>query len=66
MAVHTGPFADLDRTYAALGTYVAERAIGVDSAIRQNYLITSEDTPDPVAHRTEVCWPLFHTTTGAQ
>jgi DNA-binding transcriptional MerR regulator len=66
MTVHAGPFADLDRTYAALGTYVAERAIGVDGAIRENYLITSEDTSDPAAHRTEVCWPVFHTTTGAQ
>ena len=31
IAVHRGTFADLDRTYAALGTYVAEREIGVEA-----------------------------------
>jgi DNA-binding transcriptional MerR regulator len=65
VTVHHGPFADLDRTYAALGTHVAERALGIDGPIRENYLITSEHDPDPTAHLTEVCWPIFQTTTGA-
>lgn len=64
VTVHAGPFADLDRAYASLGTYVAERAIGFDGPIRENYLITAADTPDESAHRTEVCWPVFQTTTG--
>src|SRR5205807_2467094 len=37
VARHTGPFDELDRTYAALGTYVAERMIGSDGPIRENY-----------------------------
>lgn len=61
VTVHQGPFAELDRTYGALGTYVCEREIGVQGPIREHYLITGADTPDESAHRTEVCWPVFHT-----
>jgi DNA-binding transcriptional MerR regulator len=60
VAVHRGAFADIDQTYAALGTYVAEREIGVDGPIREVYLVTSLDTEDEAAHRIEVCWPVFH------
>jgi len=51
--VHDGPFDDLDLTYGALGTIVAELAIGTTGPIREIYL-----TDD----RAEVCWPI---TTGA-
>jgi DNA-binding transcriptional MerR regulator len=61
VTVHRGPFADLDRTYALLGTYVAERAIGIEGPIRENYLVSAADTPDEAQHRTEVCWPIFRT-----
>jgi DNA-binding transcriptional MerR regulator/effector-binding domain-containing protein len=47
--VHDGPLADIDRTYGALGTIVAERGIGGPGPIREHYL---SDT------RTEVCWPV--------
>jgi DNA-binding transcriptional MerR regulator len=47
--VHTGPFADLDQTYGALGTIVAERGIATTGAIREHYL--DDD-------RAEVCWPV--------
>lgn len=61
IAVHVGAFEDLDRTYGALGTAVAERAIGVDGPIRENYLVGAFDTPETDRHRTEVCWPVFQT-----
>jgi DNA-binding transcriptional MerR regulator len=54
VAVHAGPLEEVDRTYAALGTVVAERAIGVEGPLRENYL--SDD-------RIEICWPVFQTTT---
>jgi DNA-binding transcriptional MerR regulator len=57
VAVHDGPMDDIDRTYGALGTAVAERAIGVDGPIREYY-------PDGFTagrHRTEICWPVFRT-----
>jgi DNA-binding transcriptional MerR regulator/effector-binding domain-containing protein len=61
VAVHRGSLADLDLTYAALGTYVAEREIGVDGPIREHYLVTAFDTDDESRHVTEVCWPVFQT-----
>jgi effector-binding domain-containing protein len=51
--VHDGPFADLDRAYAALGTVVAERGIGGPGPIREHYL---------TATSTEVCWPVIGAT----
>ena len=52
--LHDGPFSELDRTYGALGTAVAERGIGGPGPIREHYLTESS---------TEVCWPV---TTGAR
>ncbi|HEY1920114.1 MAG TPA: MerR family transcriptional regulator [Streptosporangiaceae bacterium] len=61
VAVHQGPFSELDRTYGALGTFVSAREIGVRGPIREHYLVTSAHTEDESLHRTEVCWPVFHT-----
>jgi DNA-binding transcriptional MerR regulator/effector-binding domain-containing protein len=61
VAVHLGGLADLDRTYGALGTYVAEREIGVAGPIREQYLVSAFDTDDESRHVTEVCWPVFRT-----
>jgi DNA-binding transcriptional MerR regulator len=49
VAMHTGSFDDLDQTYRALGTHVAERAIGAPGPMREHYL--DDD-------RIEVCWPV--------
>ena len=62
VAVHVGSVENIDRTYAALGTVVAERAIGVQGPIREDYLVGSLETPDEAQHRTEICWPVFQTT----
>lgn len=47
--VHDGPFADVDQTYGALGTVVAERGIGAGGPIRELY---------PADGGVEVCWPV--------
>jgi DNA-binding transcriptional MerR regulator len=62
VAVHAGPVDDIDRTYAALGTVVAKRAIGVQGPIREDYLVGANETPDVTQHRTEIGWPVFQTT----
>jgi DNA-binding transcriptional MerR regulator len=62
VAVHHGSFESLDRTYAALGAVVAERELGVEGPVRENYLVGAADTPDEERHRTEICWPVFQTT----
>jgi effector-binding domain-containing protein len=65
VTVHEGSFADLDQAYGALGSYVAERELGVEGPIREHYLVTYVHTEDESQHRTEVCWPVFYTTTAA-
>lgn len=62
VAVHEGAADDIDRTYAALGEVVAERAIGVDGPIREYYLSGIPTESGAFPHRTEVCWPVFRTT----
>ena len=41
------------------GTYVAERAIGVEGPIRELYVVSPLDAEDPAALRTELGWPVF-------
>ena len=64
IAVHVGSLDDIDLTYAALGTVVAERAIGVQGPIRENFMVGPPETLDQAARRTEICWPIFQTTTA--
>lgn len=47
--VHDGPFDDLDRAYAALGTAVVEMGVAGPGPIREHYLTPAS---------TEVCWPV--------
>jgi effector-binding domain-containing protein len=58
IAVHTGPFDDLDRTYGSLGTAVATAGLTVDGPIREHYLVSPAESADPRDWRTEVCWPI--------
>jgi DNA-binding transcriptional MerR regulator len=58
VALHLGPYADLDRTYGALGGSLAERRIQGAGPIREHYLVTPAETDDPRRLRTEVCWPV--------
>ena len=59
--VHAGSHADVDRSYGALASYVADHALQVDGSIREYYLVGRQDTPDEQAWRTEICWPIFST-----
>lgn len=63
VAVHHGPLRELDRTYAALGSFVAEQGLAsrTRSAIRENYLLSRFDTNDEHGLVTEVCWPVLST-----
>ena len=61
VAMHDGPFGEIDRTYRALGLYVTERAIGLEGPIREHYVVSARDTTDQMKHRTEVAWPVFRT-----
>ena len=54
---HRGPFSDLDRTYGALGTWVAEHAVGAPGPARERYLPAGRPE-DLLNHTTEVSWPV--------
>lgn len=58
VAVHRGPFEELDRTYGALGTHVAHNGLGTPGPVREHYLVSPADTGDASELRTEVCWPI--------
>lgn len=64
VATHYGTHDDVDRTYGALGTYVAEHALGVDGPVRETYLVSRFDTSDMTLWRTEIGWPIFQTTSA--
>jgi DNA-binding transcriptional MerR regulator len=57
--VHPGSYDELDQTYGALGTHVAERAIGVEGPIREMYVVSPFDAADVSEWRTELGWPVF-------
>jgi DNA-binding transcriptional MerR regulator len=63
VTVHRGSFSELDRVYAALGTFVAERGIGTTAPIRENYRVSMLDVTDESSLVTEVCWPTRRTRT---
>jgi effector-binding domain-containing protein len=58
VALHAGPHRDVDRTYAAVGTYAAARGRDGTGPVRERYLANPLDTPDVTQWRTEICWPL--------
>jgi effector-binding domain-containing protein len=66
IATHHGPLRGADRTYGALGTYVAERALGVEGPIREHYLVSPADTADDTQLRTEIAWPVFRTRSAGE
>jgi DNA-binding transcriptional MerR regulator len=59
--VHVGTHADIDRSYGALATYVADHALGVPGPIREYYLTDLSGTPDQTSWRTRIGWPIFQT-----
>ena len=58
VALHVGAHTDVDRTYAALGTYAATHGQDGVGPVRERYLSDPLETPDSAQWSTEVCWPL--------
>jgi len=58
VALHVGPHSDVDRSYAALGTYAAANGRDGAGPVRERYLTGPFDTADKAQWRTEVCWPM--------
>jgi DNA-binding transcriptional MerR regulator len=64
VTVHDGPHSDVDRSYAALGTYAAANGRDGAGPVRERYLVGPADTQDQAQWQTEVCWPM--TPAGAE
>lgn len=58
VTMHRGEFSDLDRTYAALGSYVAEHERLADGPVREIYLAGPGDVPNSADYLTRLCWPI--------
>ena len=56
-ALHVGPHRDVDRSYAALGTYAAAHGRDGTGPVRERYL-TGPFAPRRRAVADEVCWPV--------
>jgi len=59
--IHTGPHTDIDRSYAALATYVAEHTLAVPGPLREYYLTDPGSTRDRTQWQTRIGWPVFQT-----
>jgi DNA-binding transcriptional MerR regulator/effector-binding domain-containing protein len=58
VALHDGAHNDVDRTYAALGTWAAAHERDGAGPVRERYLTDPLQTRDMAQWRTEICWPL--------
>ena len=56
---HHGSLADVDLSYAKLGSYAGTHEISIDGPLREYYLRGAGDTPDQAEWRTEIGWPIF-------
>ena len=59
IAVHEGSLDNVDITYGALGSYVADHEIGVDGPLHEYYLVGAHESKNPAQWRTEIGWPIF-------
>ena len=60
--VHHGDYDTIDQTYAALGAWVARNARPNDRPVREDYLVSVQDTADVNDFRTQIGWPIHPAT----
>lgn len=58
VAVHHGPHATIDLTYAAIGTHLTAYGEMGAGPVIERYLVSILDTPDSTQWQTEICWPV--------
>jgi len=59
VTTHAGEHEGIEVTYGELGSWVVKNALTVAGPVRERYLVTSRDTDDATAWRTEIGWPVF-------
>jgi effector-binding domain-containing protein len=58
VVIHRGTHDDLDRSYGALGGYLADHDLEVEEPVREYYLVGPRQTDDAEQWQTEIAWPL--------
>jgi DNA-binding transcriptional MerR regulator len=58
VAVHHGPHATIDLTYAALGAHLVVTGDIDAGPVREHYLVSGGNTSDAALWKTEICWPV--------
>jgi DNA-binding transcriptional MerR regulator len=61
VTIHHGSHEDFDRSYGALGRYVAEHDLTVQKPVREYYLVGPRQTEDTDQWQTEIAWPVART-----
>jgi DNA-binding transcriptional MerR regulator len=58
VTIHHGAHDDLDRSYGALGRYLAEHDLKVEDPVREYYPVGPRHTEDASRWQTEIAWPV--------
>jgi DNA-binding transcriptional MerR regulator len=61
VTIHHGAHDDFDRSYGALGRYLAEHDLKVEEPVREYYLVGPRHTEDASQWQTEIAWPVART-----
>jgi len=61
VTIHHGAHDDFDRSYGALGSYLAEHDLKVEEPVREYYLVGPRHTEDANQWQTEIAWPVART-----
>jgi DNA-binding transcriptional MerR regulator len=61
VTIHHGAHDDFDRSYGALGRYLAEHDLKVEEPVREYYLVGPRHTQDASQWKTEIAWPVART-----
>jgi DNA-binding transcriptional MerR regulator len=61
VTIHHGAHDDFDRSYGALGRYLAEHDLKVEGPVREYYLVGPSHTEDADQWQTEIAWPIART-----
>jgi DNA-binding transcriptional MerR regulator len=61
VTIHHGAHDDFDRSYPALGRYLAEHDLKAEEPVREYYLVGPRHTDDASQWQTEIAWPVART-----
>ena len=61
VTIHHGAHDDFDRSYGALGRFLAEHDLKVEEPVREYYLVGPRHTEDTSQWQTEIAWPVART-----